>query len=145
MENKKEELREKLNTLLKALEEIENMPDKDYEKEILYNKIAFTYIKLKEYEKGTEYLKKVSEIIRKYQNMQLEITKMIINAQTLKKLKKYNEAEKTLHEALEKISQIKQSNSSGINREIADTLELTVNHLLSLIHKEEEQLKKILE
>jgi tetratricopeptide (TPR) repeat protein len=68
---------------------------------------GFTYIKLKEYEKGTEYLKKTSEIIRKYQDMQLEIVKMIANAQTLKKMKKYNEAEKILYKALEKISQMK--------------------------------------
>jgi hypothetical protein len=40
--NRKEELKEKLNTLLKALEEVENMPDKDYEKEMLYREIAFT-------------------------------------------------------------------------------------------------------
>jgi hypothetical protein len=56
--NEREKLKERLKILLEALEEIENIPDKDYEKETLYNKIAFTYIKLKEYEKGTEYLKK---------------------------------------------------------------------------------------
>jgi hypothetical protein len=84
--------------------------------------------------------------MRKYQNMQLEIAKMIMKAQELKKSKKYNEAEKTLHEALKKISQMKQSNSSDINRKIANTLELIVQQILSLIskEKEEEQLKKML-
>ena len=141
--NKRKELREKLETLLKALEEIENMPDKDYEKEKIYEMIGLTYGRLGESEKSVEYLKKASEILKKYNNMQAEIMGMIVKADTLKKFGEYDEAETTLYRAIRKISQMRQSNSSDDNRVVANTLEVIARIMLSFIC-EEKQLRKTL-
>jgi tetratricopeptide (TPR) repeat protein len=140
--NKRKELREKLETLLKALEEIENMPDKDYEKEKIYKAIGLTYGRLGESEKSVEYLKKASEIIKKYNDLRAEIMGMIVESYTLRKSGEYDEAETTLYRAIRKISQMRQSNSSDDNKEFANTLEVIARIMLSFIC-EEKQLRKI--
>lgn len=146
MDNKKEELREELNILIEVLNEIENMPDKDNEKEEIYNAIGHTYLKLKEYEKAIEYFKKALEISDKYYNMHMKIMKIIADANELRKLKRYDEAEMNLYLALRETRMIKQSNPSDFNMLISNGTEAIIQKILSLIRKEteEEQLRRML-